>query len=582
MASRSLKAALGLLLASETLAQSTTETVWSSFAFVLHGERTPLQGKLDPSLTPLGAQQLYSQGQLFRARYLSNSSLSDEDNSLTTNSPITGIEQQALDNTQLSIFSTTDDFVTGSALAFIQGLYPPVTRSFAYSNGGVNASTLANGTQIEFPLDGYQYPNIQTLSATDPNSMGLEGQAGCTEYWISSGDATSEAAVQQLYNSTLDFYQSTWTEVFPNTLPKVMLSYDYAYDLWDYAQYAYDHSNASRDALGADRLATLRAYATSQQTNLNGNLSASGLRSGDQIRAVAGRTLAGKVVSQLSTNIASGGSTNKLTLMFGTFEPLLSFFALSELVDLPTTTVFQQLPDPGAAAAFELFSTDSAGGANASYPARDDLWVRFVYRNGTGADAPFTEYPLFGQGNSATRMRYSDFVDGINEFAIKDVASWCGVCDAVTLFCSALSSDTQGSSGGVSNGSNNSNAALSPAVAGVIGAVVTLAVLGLATTTAFVFGGVRLRRADAGHRASLGGFKGAEKMASDHDVSIVKNGARHERIGSWELGGPGPAAGTAPAAEGGASAFGASVGRKGDDDGDSIVGRAPVKPTEGV
>lgn len=172
MASTSVKTlAAALSLASVALAQSVNETVWSSFSYVLYGERTPEGGVIQPSLTPLGAQQLYSQGSLFRARYLSNSNLSDEDNSITTNSPIAGIEQQALDSSQVSVLSTTDSYVVGGALAFLQGLYPPVTNTFAYNNGGTNASTLANGSSINYPLGGYQYPNIQTISSTDPESV---------------------------------------------------------------------------------------------------------------------------------------------------------------------------------------------------------------------------------------------------------------------------------------------------------------------------------------------------------------------------------------------------------------------------
>ncbi len=172
MASRSLKTlAATLSLAGGALAQSTNETVWSSFAYILYGERTPLRGQLEPSLTPLGAQQLYSQGSLFRSRYLSNSSLSDEDNAITTNSPIAGIERLSLDNSQLSLYSTADDYVVGGALAFMQGLYPPVTVTFAYDNGGVNASRLANGTMIDYPLNGYQYPTISTVTLTDVNAV---------------------------------------------------------------------------------------------------------------------------------------------------------------------------------------------------------------------------------------------------------------------------------------------------------------------------------------------------------------------------------------------------------------------------
>ncbi|KAI1656560.1 phosphoglycerate mutase-like protein [Daldinia decipiens] len=588
MASRSLTAlAAGLTLVSEGLAQSVNETVWASFAYVLYGERTPFQGDLVPSLTPLGAQQLYAQGSLFRARYLSNSSLSNEDNAITTNSPIVGIQRQALDNSQLSIFSITDDYVVASALAFLQGLYPPVTQTFASNNGGDNASTLANGTVVNYPLGGYQYPNIQNVPITDPNSVWLEGYATCTEYWSSSLDFQSSDVAQNMYNATSFFYERTWEEVFPNTIPDSMLNFDYAYDLYDYAQYAYDHDKAVRDSLNEDRLAILRDLASKQQFNLNGDLSVSGSQEGDMIRAIGGRTLAAKVVTQLRTHMNSAGSTDKMTLMFGSFEPLLAFFSLADLINV--SGMFSQIPDPGAAIVFELFTTDE----NVEYPREDNSWVRFLYRNGSGRDVPLTEYPLFGRGNSETRMTWTDFQTAMDKFAIWELSDWCNVCSSVALFCSALSqsSGSLDEPSSSSNGVNqNNNASLSPTVAGVIGALTTLAVLGLAGVTAFVFGGIRIRRRDSSEdasrrRSSLGGFKGAEKMASDHDVSVAKNGARHERVGSWELGAPsgiGNIATPAPVAVPGSGSFGVSRRNVKDDDEDSLLGASPVDPIERV
>ncbi|KAI1374794.1 phosphoglycerate mutase-like protein [Hypoxylon crocopeplum] len=596
MTSRSVKAlAIGLSFVSEALAQSANETVWSSFAFVLYGEHTPLTGQ-SQSLTPMGAQQLYSQGSLFRARYLSNSSLSDEDNAITTNAPIVGIERQALDNSQLDLYSSTDDFIVGGALAFLQGLYPPVTREFAYNNGGDNASILANGTMINYPLDGYQYPNIQTASITyDPASVWINGHVACTEYSTSGYQFRSSEIGEETYNSTLAFYETTWAQVFPNTLPNSILNYDYAYDLYDYAQYAYDHDESVRDALNEDRLSLLRTLASNQQFNLNGDLTVSGSQEGDMIRAISGRMLAAKIVSQLSAHISSGGASNKMTLMFGSFEPFLAFFALSDLAYTATSGLFREIPQPGAAMVFELFTTDD----DSTAAQESNAWVRFLYRNGTDPDAPLTEYPLFGRGNSETRMRWNDFVAGMQKFSIREVSTWCDTCGAITSFCSWLSesssspSDSSSSSSGDSN--SNRNMDLSPAVAGVIGAVTTLAVLFLVGMTAFVFGGLRIRRRghpDAATRhSSLGGFKGAEKMASDHDVSVAKTGVRHERVGSWELSGPNPAgAVTAPApvavAESGpgSTVFGASLKRdaKDYDDGDSITGLVPVNPVERV
>ncbi|KAI0180746.1 phosphoglycerate mutase-like protein [Hypoxylon sp. FL1284] len=582
MASTSLKAlAAAVSLASAVTAQSVNETVWSSFAYVLYGERTPDRGIIAPSLTPLGAQQLYSQGSLFRARYLSNSSLSDQDNAITTQSPIAEIEQRALDNSQITVSSSTDSYVAGGALAFLQGLYPPVTNEFASNNGGANASTLANGSSIEFPLGGYQYPNVHTISSSDPDSVWLEGHSMCTEYGTSGNDFRNSELARTIYDPMFDFYQQTWREVFPNTLPSSMLNFDYAYDLYDYAQYAYDHDQSVRDALTADRLQVLRDLANIQQFELNGDLTASGLQQGDMIRAISGRTLAAKVVAQLSAHISSAGTEHKMTLMFGSFEPFLAFFALS---DLAIASAFRTIPQPGSAMVFELFSTNSD---DSSFPRQNELWTRFLFRNGTDSDAPMTEYPLFSRGNSESRMRWSDFVDQMGKFSMRELSEWCDTCSSLTSYCSAFSHDSGSSSSSSSGGRDANNiASLSPAVAGVIGAVTTIAVLGLAGTTAFVFGGLRIRRKNptenARRHSSLGGFRGAEKMEPDRDVSVAKNGVRHERVGSWELGTHTVPPPIATESNTGAT-FGASIRRRDeDDDKDSIAGLAPVRPAEQV
>ncbi|KAH9885915.1 histidine phosphatase superfamily [Xylariomycetidae sp. FL2044] len=629
---------LAMSLLGQTWAQFTTERVWSSFAFVNHGERTPLKGETAPSLTPIGAQQLYSQGSLFRTRYLS-----DEESEVTTNNPIVGMQKETLDNSQMSIYSTTDDYVVGGATAFMQGLYPPVTNTSASASAS-DGGALANGSTVEYPLGGYQYPNIRTLSTMDPSSIWIEGNTACAEYAMSSNAFRHEGTSQRLWDSTFDFYQTTFLASFPGVFPASMVSWDYAYELYDYAAYAWEHNATARAVLGVDALERLRALADSQQFALNGNLTASGLEPGDMIRAVAGRTLAARVVAQMSALLASssGGNPERLTLMFGSFEPMMSFFSLAGLArdDSTTADTFRPIPEPGAAMIFELFSEEeeeeemtndnnnnTTTTDQSTIPTPDQLWVRFLYRAGTdtntdtdtdtngsttaaAAPPPLREYPLFGRGNSQTRMPWSDFRAEMGLFSIRDVAGWCRTCGSVTLFCGAVNQNTDGSfpstssstSSSSSSSSSGAHTAVSPAVAGVIGAATTLAVLLLAGAGAWALGGLRISRQPRSsvsgsrlpgggrrgrHRVSLGGFKGAEKMASDRDLTLVGgSGARHERIGSWELGGgPGPspaamAADSSPPLE-------ASVGRRGGDgvgdgDGDSVTGRTPVKPAETV
>jgi hypothetical protein len=160
---------LALLLAS--VSAQVQEHVWSSVAYLLYGDRTPLLDSVPASLTPLGAHQLFSQGSMFRARYLDASAFTGGENAVTTHAPIYAIETHAIDNAQVSIFSTTDEYVSASAMAFMQGLYPPSNQTASEGSSGIGAAVLANGSMIDFPLNGYQYPNIQTLSVLDPNAI---------------------------------------------------------------------------------------------------------------------------------------------------------------------------------------------------------------------------------------------------------------------------------------------------------------------------------------------------------------------------------------------------------------------------
>jgi hypothetical protein len=242
--------------------------------------------------------------------------------------------------------------------------------------------------------------------------------------------------------------------------------------------------------------------------------------------------------------------------MFGSFEPMLSFFYLSSLSDGPSSTNFHSLPEPGSALILELFSYSTSENAaqnlSTPFPSVDDLWVRFLFRNGTGETEPMIAYPIFGRGNSQVDMTWKEFADGMHDFALTDVATWCSSCDAVNLFCQAIegniSSNNTASAPYVTSGGGSGG--LSPTVAGVIGAAVTIVTF-IILALALIFFGFRIDRREKQNpaakngdlgvlkRSGSGGFKGAEKLASDTDLAL-KGGAgatiiRHERVGSWEL-----------------------------------------------
>ncbi|KAK8087480.1 hypothetical protein PG994_002454 [Apiospora phragmitis] len=575
------------------------QIVWSSFAYILHGERTPIStDSLAVSLTTYGAQQMFAQGQMFRYRYLANSSNDGaSDDNINNSFPIVGLSRRALDNSQLDIVTNTDTYNVASAMAFMQGLYPPTPDAFIENHSGRNASTLSNGSVVDFPLDGYQYPNIQTTSMLDPKSFQIQGHVSCPTYMGSQLQADDDEIIQTNRNESLALYSKLSQTVFAGTEPfqPPAANADHAYVLWDYAAYQYAHNATVRAALGADVLDRLGRLASDQQFDYNGNLSASGLRPGDMVRAVAGRTLAGRVSAQLRAQIA-GGYLRKLSLTVGPFEPMLAFFALAQLSEGPSQLRFQTIPEPGSAMVFELFSVsndddDDSGGSTRQYPDEDDLWVRFLYRYGTNESASLIEYPIFGRGNSQSSMKWPDFRTAMAEVAVTDLYDWCQLCSAATPYCMAVEAKMGGDGSssfpwpGDAGGSSRNG--LSPAVGGVIGALVTLAVVALAGLAAFFLGGLRVRRRRSAHHdavvrrsSSLGGFKGAEKMASDKDLSVVGSGGRRERVGSWEMGGPA----TPPnvARGGGEMTFGATVVRELNDDGVSIMEGEPVKPRETV
>jgi hypothetical protein len=235
---------------------------------------------------------------------------------------------------------------------------------------------------------------------------------------------------------------------------------------------------------------------------------------------------------------------------------MLAFFALSNLATGPSASLFTMLPQHGSVMSFELFSNapeSSNGSTSTTFPSTDELFVRFLFRNGTSDTDPIIEYPLFGRGNNEDTMSWVDFVQGMGDFSLNEVVDWCSGCSSVTLFCEAIEADTSNSTS--TTPSSNDPKSLSPAIGGVIGATVTLAVLLLAALVLGLCGfrlkyhprhgsnveggGVGVLKRGASGSGTGGGFKGAEKLASDTDLRL-KGGAgasvvRHERVGSWEL-----------------------------------------------
>jgi hypothetical protein len=150
--------ALAAIVSAQT--NGTSQITWGSVIFTYHGEKTPAITNGPYNLSPLGANQLLLAGSLVRSRYVDPPSV---ESPLYTSAPVEGISVQAIDNAQLYVLSTEDEFISGSALAFMQGLYPP--RALVIDAEAI----LSNSTVEVHPLNGYQYPNINTVGDLDFN-----------------------------------------------------------------------------------------------------------------------------------------------------------------------------------------------------------------------------------------------------------------------------------------------------------------------------------------------------------------------------------------------------------------------------
>lgn len=193
--------------------------------------------------------------------------------------------------------------------------------------------------------------------------------------------------------------------------------------------------------------------------------------------------LAGEVVKYLNGTITSGGK-QKMGIQFGAYATFLSFFGLSNLT--AASEDFYGVNDYASSMVFELFGTNGSS----AIPAIEDLQVRFLFHNGSSADTVEpSAFPLFGGFDMA--VPWTTFTDKMGDFAIHTTQEWCKACGNSTGACAASASGEGGDASPTSHGSSGSGG-ISKAVAGVIGAMVTLGVILGLEALILAVGGFRL------------------------------------------------------------------------------------------
>ncbi|KAL9107458.1 MAG: hypothetical protein Q9227_007655 [Pyrenula ochraceoflavens] len=455
------------------------ETVLGAYIFSRHGDRT---AKSTPpsSLTDLGYEEVFTSGTYFRNRYVASGATSK----------ITGLNTDLFKMSQITASAPYDDVLMPSTQGFLQGLYPPVGRQ-------LGSSALRNGTTIQAPLNGYQLipiEEVQTGTGSE-NTAWLQGSSNCKNAIISSNKYFDSEEYQKLLSSTKNFYGSVLPMV-NETFNSTQMSFKNAYSIFDLLNVANIHNATipSNHLLTSDVLFQLRTLADNHEFNLAFNAS-------EPIRAVAGATLAGQVVQALNETIIGKGK-NKLNIQFGAYGNFQSFFGLAQLAK--ANPDFYGVPDYASTMTWELVTNASAD----PFPSADDISVRFLFHNHTtSSTSQPIAYPLFGQ--SQELLAWKDFVMGMNKFAITGQKAWCTACGNSTGVCAPTSFSNAASSSSQSSSSNSGSggSGMSNAVAGVIGAMVTLGViLGIELLALFI-GGLRVvsKKRLAGNDASPAG-----------------------------------------------------------------------------
>jgi hypothetical protein len=291
------------LITALTAASSVSaETVLGAYIFSRHGDRT---AKSTPpaNLTDLGYQQVFTSGTYFRNRYVA----SDASNR------IYGLNSDIVKQSQITASAPTDTVLQNSAMAFLQGLYPPVGST-------LGSQTLRNGSIVQSPLNGYQLIPLETVQtgANSENAAWLQGSTNCLNAQISSNNYFTSDEYLTTLSATRELYQST-LPMINRTFNSTTATFKNGYTIWDLLNVASIH-NATDDFQSADLLTPelfneLFYLANEHEWGLAYNES-------EPIRAVTGSIIAAEIVEALNMTI-TGKGRSKLNIQFGAYAGML-------------------------------------------------------------------------------------------------------------------------------------------------------------------------------------------------------------------------------------------------------------------
>ncbi|KAK2591091.1 hypothetical protein QQS21_011224 [Conoideocrella luteorostrata] len=562
-------------LSSSVSAQVSNPQVLAAVAFVNHGETTPSQNGGRSILTPIGAQQMLRQGTAFRNRYLKGGYGNGTTPNSTEAAPIQSISIDTVDNTNLKIMAGTNSGLVNSATAFMQGLYPPK----AVNSSDPLAHNYDQGSNAtDYPLNGYQYAKVLTFSNADSDSIVIQGDEECIAWREEMRQNLSKSSnTMSMISQTQNFYTALFESgPLQGLFPSSYTTYLYADEIYKTVKYHYEHNETVHRSLpnANDKLKTLEANAFALELSRISSNSTDKMDPLNVLYSISGRTLANKV-TDIFSSFRREGSTNRMTLIFGSSRPMMSFFSAAELFSRQNPAApFSQLPKPGSAIVFELI------GSGQSRSDAKNLQVRFYYRPSADEADQFTPYPLFGSGFDGQVMSFDAFFRKMNDIG-RTVSDWCKICNPATTSSFCLDPNIDGDDG--DGWGDSSSRGIRAPIAGVLGALLMFIIIACVTAGFIVLGGWRFTRGSRQEgKSAAAGFRGDDRLASDADVTVSKSGRKEERVGSWELHDGGKETHTRPIGAGIVTSEFAHRAKRMDDDGVSVTGAPAVNAREGV
>ncbi|CEH16045.1 Lysosomal & prostatic acid phosphatases [Ceraceosorus bombacis] len=405
-------------------------TVSGVLVFARHGDRQGFYqspttySATKTNLTVAGYVQEYNLGTDLRNAYLNTSSPS----------LIQGINTTVSQNAQLSAAADAGGEsgpILESAAALLQGLYPPYSETI----------TLANGNVVSWDNRAQLIP-IETVEADQ--SPDFEGWTDCSSFedrladFYASDDFKKQAAIAN------PFFASLKGVLGPNRPAKL----ENAWNIFDFLNVESIHNTTLAPQIGAQNLSLAKYWADYHEAGSFTDTDKS------NVGNVAGQAFLAPVLDSLH-RLDNATDPLKFSLLQISYKPFLSLFKMFDLGAPLSTSVV----DYASAAVFEVYSDHS---------------IRMLFRNGTSG--PFEPYALLGS-NSMT-MPLSDFNKAMQPYNLDTLSKWCNQCsETEAKGCSTLAAlNGTGGAGYASVTSTEGRHAVSPVVAGVIGAFVALAV----------------------------------------------------------------------------------------------------------